>query len=117
MTPVLAPSDVFVTCVHDVCPANRASTQFILRKLGPLIGSRASLAVIPRFLDEPWPDDRATRCWGEDLRAASSEILLHGLIHRRTRSISPFSAIVGRNDEFAALPAHEARQRIDDGRA
>lgn len=109
------PARHFLVCVHDVCPAWEPQLRTILQPLAGRVGQAFAAAVIPRPGGLPWsPRDAAFAGW---VRRQAGELQLHGLTHRRPGSASPYSWLIRRADEFAALPPAEAERRLAEGQA
>ena len=105
----------FVVSVHDAWPANAPELSQILDAVRPLVGEVVSVAATPLPLGRPWPEDSG-KALVRVLRERVAEVLLHGLTHARPASLSPFSHLVGRNDEFARLPHDETVACLRRGR-
>lgn len=102
---------VFVVCMHDVNPSAGREIMEQVDALYPLTGAKISAAIIPAAQSTGW-----SRVSGSFLRTIDQfEKLLHGFNHRRPCSLSPFSYLSGRCDEFAALRAPEAERRLQAG--
>src|SRR5690349_22385483 len=100
----------FIVCLHDGSPAFAVETRAILRDLAPLVGRRLSIAVVPDWHGR-WPLT-AHRDYCELLRESSSELLLHGYVHRRQRGRGPVSLLAEGSDEMRGLDDSATRRLI-----
>ena len=106
----------FVVCIHDAWPANAPVISQVLDAVRPLVGHVVSVAATPLPRGEAWPDNAQTVELVRLLRDRTAEVLLHGLTHARPPSLSPFSCLIGRNDEFARVSRDETLDRLRRGR-
>lgn len=104
------PPDLFVVSIHDVAPPGIDAVRALVEAVTPRIGTAMSLAIVPQRT--PTTSERTAI---RQLIARCDESLLHGWSHRRPPSLDPFSWLVGRNDEFAALTISETIKRLSDG--
>jgi hypothetical protein len=110
------PDACFVVCIHDAWPANAGEISRVLDAVRPLVGGVVSVAATPLPRGEAWPDDARAADLVRLLRERAAEVLLHGLTHARPPSLSPFSYLIGNNDEFAQLSPDETVDRLRQGR-
>jgi hypothetical protein len=114
--------------IHDISPATRDETLAIWGALGELGIERATLLVVPSFVDEAGVEhalgaDPALCAWLRERQAAGAEIVQHGLTHRAPGPPPPgvgnafMHHVFSRGQaEFAHLTRDEARARLLAGR-
>lgn len=103
----------FLVCIHDASPAFARETRTLVRYLSPLVGRRMSFGVVPDWHGE-WPLP-AHRDYCGLVRESADELLLHGLVHRRTRGRGPATLLTGGADEMNGLDAEETRRTLERG--
>lgn len=98
----------FLIVVHDVAPPFLQNLQTIFHTLQPLVGSRYSCAVVPRWHGAPlMPEDALL-----ESISTCGELLLHGHTHFRQHLPGLVSLLTGRSDEFGALSHAEIQDRV-----
>ncbi len=114
--------------IHDISPATHEETLAIWRALGELGVERATLLVVPSFVDEAGArhdlrEDAALCAWLRERQRAGAEIVQHGLTHRAPGPPPPglgnalMHHLFSRGQaEFAHLSRDEARARLLAGR-
>jgi hypothetical protein len=103
----------FLVCIHDATPAYGREIRAMVRELGPLLGRRLSLGVVPDWHGE-WPL-AAHPDFCRLVRESSEEVLLHGYFHRRQRGWGAATWFVEGSDEMNGLDAHETRGVLEHG--
>ena len=103
----------FIVCIHDACPQSSHLIIRIINNITPLVENIMTVAVIPQSYGIPW------RCEDQDLicelRERTTEILLHGLTHRRVGNCSPFSFLIEKADELVGLSVSETETLLKKG--
>jgi peptidoglycan/xylan/chitin deacetylase (PgdA/CDA1 family) len=112
---ITAGSRQFVVCVHDVHPGTYPEILPVLDALEPLVGAVVSAAVVPKPGGVAWPMGAAADALRRMLHQSASEVLLHGLTHRRAWSLDPLSWLIGRCDELAGLSRVRVLDRAREG--
>lgn len=103
----------FLVCLHDGSPAHARETRAMLRDLGPRVGRRIAVGVVPDWHGR-WPlaeHPGFCRAVGD----ATEEILLHGYSHRRRCGFGPVTLLTGGCDEMNGLDAHETLHLLERG--
>ena len=103
----------FLVTVHDATPAYARETASMIRDLGPLIGRRLSVGVVPDWHGR-WPlAEYPEYC--HLLSEAAEELLLHGYSHQRRNGRGPATWLTGGADEMNDFDGEETRGIIDRG--
>jgi hypothetical protein len=103
----------FLVCIHDATPAYARETEVMIRDLAPLVGRNLSCGVVPNW-HGAWPlEEHHDYC--SLVRESSSELLLHGYYHARSRGAGPVSLIAERCDEMNGLGPDETGAAIQRG--
>ena len=103
----------FLVCIHDATPAYAAETRIIFRDLGPLLGRRLALGVVPNWSRQWHLTAHPDYC--RLLRESAEELLLHGYFHRRWRGWGPTTWLAEGSDEMNGLDSEETRQTLERG--
>lgn len=104
----------FHVVVHDVAPPFLGEISTILGELRPLVGSRVSAGVVPRWHGRPIEGAEAAAL-ARLVRGGFDEVLLHGWEHRQRRPSGIVSALTLMSNEFGGLPFTSAIARVVDG--
>ena len=109
------PSDpVMLVVVHDVTSVFLSDLELVVDGLKPLLGTRMSAAIVPRWRG-------TTRCRDNlpyrHLLDRFSERLLHGWTHQSHSWIRPISLLTDSADEFCGLSHAAILHRIENGRS
>jgi predicted deacetylase len=114
---------LLLASIHDVSPAFESEVDALVDRLGPQLGPRFAMLVVPdHWHDAPLLPRSAfaarLRAWSE----AGVEMFLHGYFHRQDTAPSTFAdRLRGRwmtagEGEFLGLDRDEAVRRINKGR-
>ncbi len=104
----------FHVVVHDVAPPFLGEISTILGAIRPLVGRRASAAVVPRWHGQPL-EGEAQGALKRLVDDGFDEVLLHGWEHRQRRPSGIVSALTLMSNEFGGLPFTSALARVMDG--
>lgn len=105
----------YLVIVHDVAPPFVESLRTITRALHPLVGRQVAGAVVPCWHGRAHLD--ADAAFREYIQATFGEVLLHGYTHRAPAPRGAVATLTDGADEFGALPAADARDRLRRGYA
>jgi len=121
--PAPGPPPLLCVSIHDVAPSTWDDCARLAAALRTVADIPLSWLVVPRYHDRP-DDDAALRAGLDAALARGDELVLHGYTHldtaARARSMRQRflrGVYTQREGEFAALPAGEARRRIELGLA
>ena len=103
----------FLICLHDVTPAFARETRDILRDLGPLVGRRVALGVVPNWRGQWHLAAHPDFC--RLVAESSEELLLHGYFHQRQRGWGPVTWLAEGSDEMNGLGSHDTRRTLERG--
>lgn len=121
--PAPRPPPLLCVSIHDVAPSTWDDCARLAAALRTVADIPLSWLVVPRYHERP-DDDAALRAGLDAALARGDELVLHGYTHldtaaRATSVRQRFlrGVYTQREGEFAALPAAEARRRIELGLA
>ena len=105
--------------IHDFAPVFLRELNIIVEALQPALGSRMSVAVVPRWHGVPNPTATSRFANGgfRDLMASVEERLLHGWTHQSQHRFRPVSLLTGQADEFRGLAESVIQERLRTARA
>lgn len=121
--PTPGPAPLLCVSIHDVAPATWDDCARLAAALRTVADIPLSWLVVPRYHDRP-DDDAALRAGLDAALARGDELVLHGYTHLDTEARAGGvrqrflrGVYTRREGEFAALPAAEARRRLEMGLA